>query len=116
MSPPSLFSYLSPEEGAAICKLAEEKKPSRVLGALKAVGVPLLGFSGGTVAGLGTGLAADRISQKLLGSPIPESYLKVVAPSIGGALGLAFGLYKAHEMEDVRRAIEGHPNKPGPRE
>jgi hypothetical protein len=112
MKPPTLFSYLSPEEGAAICKLAE-KKPSRIAGAAKAVGVPLVGFAGGTVAGFAGGQLADTISQKLMGSPIPPTYLKAVAPSLGGALGLAFGLYKAHEMEDLRRALEGHPNKPG---
>lgn len=112
MSTPSLFSYLSLEDGLAICKLAEGKKPSRILGAAKAVGIPLLGFTGGTVAGFGAGHLADTIHQKLMGSPIPSSYLAAVAPTLGAGLGLAYGLYKAHEMEELRRVIQGHPNKP----
>jgi hypothetical protein len=112
MSAPTLFSYLSPGEAQAICKLAGEKKPNRALGALKAVGLPLLGWTGGTVAGFGAGMLADTISQKLMGHPIPLSYLKAVAPALGGAAGLSYGLYKAHEMEDLRRALEGHPDKP----
>lgn len=116
MSTPTLFSYLSPEEAVSICKLAGEKKPNLVVEALKAVGVPLVSFSGGTVAGFAGGQLADTISQKLMGSPIPVSYLNAVAPTIGGGLGLAYGLYKAHEMEDLRRAIQGHGNKPGSRQ
>jgi len=115
MRAPSLFSYLSREEGEAICKLAEPKKPSRALGALKAVGLPLLGFGGGAVAGFAGGQLADTISQKLLGRPIPQSYLDSLTPALGAGLGLTYSLYKAHEMEDLRRALEGHSNKPDTR-
>jgi hypothetical protein len=110
MNGPTLFSYLSPRDARAICKLAEGKRPNRAVGALKAVGLPLLGLAGGTVATFGVGMLADTISQKVMGHPIPLSYLTAVAPALGAGFGLTWGLYKAHEMEELRRALEGRPD------
>ena len=113
MSAPTLLSYLSPGEALAICKLAQPKKqPNRALEAARAVAVPLLGLTGGIVAGFAGGLAFDKIHQHLMHSPVPVPYLRAVAPALGSIAGLAWGLSKAYELEDLRRAIQGHPDSP----
>jgi len=111
MRAPTLFSYLSLEQGEAICKLAEPKKPSRALEVAKAIGIPLAGYGIGGVTGFAAGQLADTISQKLLGRPIPQPYLDAIAPAFGAGLSLTYSMYKAHEREDLRRAFEGHPDR-----
>ena len=111
MSAPTLFSYLPRDAAETLCKLAEGKKPNRAVAAAKAIGIPLAGWAGGTVAGFGAGLLADTISQKLMGHPIPDSYLRAIVPAAASLAGLSYGLYKAHEMENLRRALQGHSDK-----
>ena len=106
---PSLFSYLSPEEGLAICKLAErEKKKNRALEVAKAIGIPAAGFGVGSAVGLGGGLLADRMSRKLTGHPIPDALKYKIAPALGSLGGLAAGLYQRHVVDDVNRALQSH--------
>lgn len=108
MNAPTLFSYLSPENAASICKLAEaepQKKPS----ALKPILAGVLGMGAGTLAGAGSAHLANKAYKHFKGQNIPLPYLAAAAPIIGGALGLAYNLAQAHQIEELRRAAE-HPD------
>lgn len=117
MNAPSLFSYLSPEEGAAICKLAdgEKKKKNRALEAAKAVVIPALGFGAGTALGLGGGLLADTITKKVTGKPVSREFKNQLSPALGALGGLTWGLYQRHTLEDLTRALQGDPDPTPPR-
>lgn len=109
---PTLYGYLSVKDATAICKLAAQNKPkSRALEAVKAVGVPTLGFAGGAAIGFGVGQLADTLYSKAVGHPMPEAYLRYALPVLSGGLGLAYGLYRAHQQEDLRRALQSHEDE-----
>lgn len=112
--PPTLFSYLPKDSAVALCKFAEEeaKKKSRTLGVAKAVGVPLVGLAGGTLGGFGAGLLADKLYQKATGTKIPAAGLAGASALLGTGLGLAYSMYKAHELEDLRRVFESTSDAP----
>ncbi len=119
MSFPSLFEYLSPADAAAIVKLASEsaKKPeeSSARRIAKTVGTGLLGTGLGYGAGALSSIALDKIYEKATGHRIPPSTLMAAVPVLGAGAGLAYSLYKAHEMEEMRRAIESEHNESGRR-
>jgi hypothetical protein len=78
------------------------------LHALKAVGTGALGFGGGVLAGRG----GYELLRKATGDRMaPEPWGKL-APVIGGAAGLAYTAYKEHELQELRRALQSHQNKP----
>lgn len=102
MNLPSAYDYL-PEYAAQLMKLAEEKpkKKSTIAPALKAVGQGALGLGVGTGAGY---LGMKGLERAGLAGPGTLPYL---IPAAGAGLGLTYGLWKAHEREALRRAIEG---------
>lgn len=104
---PCLISYLSPVVVAGLCKAAEAKKEepkpdwakrSRIVGA------GLLGVGLGTASGYLAGKLVNHIQ------PISSPHLQIAAPLLGGAAGLAYSLYKAREMEELKRAVKPSPD------
>lgn len=132
MSIPTLFSYLPFEVAVSICKLAgneaeegpavdpmpapspkppeAQKKPS-ILGTLAGHAA---GMGVGTLVGYGAGELADRAYR--FANPgqggIPSSYHVAVGPVVGAGLGLAYTLAKAHEQEELRRALTNADHGP----
>ncbi|WP_394831721.1 hypothetical protein LVJ94_34930 [Pendulispora rubella] len=105
---PTLLSYLPLRDALCICKLAEDPRGKSGRGAaLKSVLVPALGFMGGTGIGLGAGVLADKFHQRVTGAPIPAGVRRTLVPVLGTGLGVAYGMYKAREMEDMHRALAG---------
>jgi hypothetical protein len=114
MSLPSIFEYL-PEQAVTLCKFAEEERrppAARAGNVLKTIGTGLLGFGAGSLAGAGSAMLVDKWHEAATGQKIPTNTLYKAAPFIGGAMGLAYNLYKAQELEELRRALEGKSNKP----
>lgn len=133
MTIPTLFSYLPFEEAVALCKYAagsevEEgptveptpppppapaaEKPS----ILKTLGAHAAGFGLGTAGGFaGAALANKGYQYANGGKNIPLPYLLAAAPVVGGGLGLAYTLAKAHEQEELRRALTNTNHGPGGR-
>jgi len=112
MRAPTLFSYLSEEEGSALCKLAEEDSPAKRK--MRAMGPLLAGVAGmgtGTLAGFGAVQLANKAYKHFAGKNIPAAVLLAGAPIVGGGLGLAYNLAQAHQMEAMRRELEGADNK-----
>ncbi len=115
MKLPLITEYLSPAEVQGICKLASEEPAPAAPPPLhedgkpdwgrraKIVGAGLLGMGAGTAAGFG----GMHLANKAFGpSGIPHSALNVAVPVLGGAAGLAYSLYKAKEMEEIKRAVK----------
>ena len=106
MKTPSITEYLSKSEVESLCKMASpEEKPDWGKRA-RIVGSGLLGMAGGTVAGYGAGKLLDLLH----GTPIPKAHLNLAAPLVGGAAGLAYNLYKARELEELKRAVKQNPD------
>jgi hypothetical protein len=107
---PAVLSYL-PEHAAFFRKIAgreDGEPPRRPLGhALKTVGGGLAGFGAGTLAGYGAGELAARLS----GGRIPPSAVAIAAPTVGGAMGVFYNLYKQKELEELSRAFESYKNQ-----
>lgn len=110
MSLPSIFEYL-PELGGALLKTAEEpeRKQKTPWQVAKTVGSGALGFGIGSLGGMGLAHLADKIHQKAPGAgPIPVGSIQKALPFLGGAAGLAYNLYKAKELEELRDAVQSH--------
>jgi len=111
MNFPSIFEYL-PEQARYLCKVAGEPEPkSSTTSALKTIGTGLLGFGTGSLAGAGGALLLDKWHEAATGKKIPLSTIHAAAPIIGGAAGLTYSIYKAREIEELRRAIENKSNQ-----
>jgi hypothetical protein len=120
MSLPSIFEYL-PEQARDLCKVAagphsnpvqEEPSPAqRAGGVVKTVGTGLLGFGLGSLAGAGGAALLDKWHEAATGQKIPLTALHAVAPVVGGAMGLAYNIYKARELEELRRALESKSDR-----
>ena len=110
MSTPSLFSYLPREVAEALCKTASEaKKKTRSLGPIAA---GILGMGAGTLAGAGLAHLGNKAVKHYTGKNIPVPYLAVAAPVLGAGLGLAYNLAQAHQLEEMRRALEAPDHGP----
>lgn len=108
---PSIFDYC---DASALLKTAEEEQQGgaqRALHAMKTMGAGLLGLSGGTLLGYGAG----RLAEKVHGGPIPAKYMAPISGLAGAGFGVTYGLYKKHEMEELRRVLENqhHERPPG---
>jgi hypothetical protein len=104
----TLFDYLPKEVAATLCKLAEgERKPSNML--REAVGMGIGTLAGGGAAHYGNELYKHVTGNKG-GMPIP--HLMIAGPVIGAGLGLAYNMSKAHELEEIKRAVESGNHKP----
>jgi hypothetical protein len=115
MTLPFIGNYL-PVEAEALFKFAAEKakeKKSPTARMLATLGIGALGTGIGSVAGYGAGELANRFSQKVRNQPISTSSLMTAAPIVGGAAGLAYSVYKAREMEELRRALEDRQDGSG---
>jgi hypothetical protein len=117
MKMPMLTEYLSPQEVQGICKIASappQGEPDWKQRA-KIVGAGLLGMSAGTALGFGGMELANRLHMKAHGGKgIPSSALNIAVPALGGAAGLAYSLYKAKEMEEIKRAVKPQPDDNSP--
>lgn len=115
MSLPSIFEYL-PEQAQYLCKAAaaqQEPTPAqRAGGVAKTVGTGLLGFGAGSLAGAGGAMLLDKWHEAATGQKIPNSALRTAAPLVGGAMGLAYNIYKARELEELRRVLESKSDRP----
>jgi hypothetical protein len=112
---PLLTEYLSPAEVQGICKLASEHEAPDWKRRAKIVGAGLLGMSAGTALGFGGMELANRLHMKANGGHgIPHSALNAIVPALGGAAGMAYSLYKAKEMEEIKRAVKPHPDDDSP--
>lgn len=103
---PSIFDYL-PERAEQIMKIAEPRRESPTLRKLQVVGKGMLGFGAGSAMGFGASALADKLYQRSTGAKIPRSRLMQVAPFVTGAMGMAYGLHKALEQEELQRVSEG---------
>jgi len=111
MSLPSLFDYLSEADALTIMKLAEgEKKPRdpSILGAF-VKGSLMMGAA--TAASFGTLQLAKKVYEKTQGKPIPTKFLVPAAALLGAGMGFAYPTYKAHELEEIHRAIQAKRNR-----
>jgi hypothetical protein len=101
-----MFSYLSTEDAANICKLAEEQKPGAWRTHMRAGVRNSLAFGAGTAAGAGAGLLASKIyAHYNQGQKIPLKYLGVAAPVVGGLLASAYQRAHSSQEEDINRAL-----------
>jgi hypothetical protein len=110
MRAPTLFSYLPVDAATALCKLAEESKkdrPSALAPILKSVA----GMGLGTLAGAGAAHLSNQAYKHIMGHDIPARHLMAAAPILGAGLGLAYNLAQAHQVEEMRRALENPDNK-----
>lgn len=99
-----MHEYMSPEHTELLLKTAEpEHKAKRIA---KTVGSGLAGMGLGYLTGAGAAHVADKAFTKFQGRPIPSSAAMSALPALGAAGGLAYSLYKAQEMEEIRRALE----------
>lgn len=114
MSLPSIFEYL-PDQAVLLCKVAEvaEARSSgqKARSVAKTVGAGLLGFGTGSLAGAGAGMLLDKAHQAVTGQQVPLGMLAKAAPLVGGAMGLAYNVYKAQELEEMRRALASKPDQ-----
>lgn len=115
MSLPSIHQYLSLEEVRGIYKAASvEPEKADWAQRAKAVGSGLLGMTVGGLAGFGGMEAADRLlGGGGAGSPntgIPSSALNKIVPLATAGAGLTYALWKAREMEKLRRAVKPSPD------
>jgi len=121
MRPPTLASYLSSAEVVALCKLAEPaggthaheekpKSPPETKGRIWPVVRPVLagaaGMGVGTLAGAGAAALSDKIYKRVTGQSIPTQYLLTAAPYVGAAMGMAYNLAQARQIEEMRRALD----------
>lgn len=114
MSLPSIFEYL-PEQARLLCKVAEELEPTpgqKLRNVAKTVGTGLAGFGAGSLAGAGSAMLLDKWHEAATGQKIPISTLYKTAPIVGGAMGLAYNIYKAKELEELRRALSSKSDRP----
>jgi hypothetical protein len=112
MSTPTLFDYLPREAAEMLCKLAEGKEPPS---AMKSMARAAAGMGVGTLAGIGLAHGIDKTYQHFAGRRIPAEYLFAAAPVIGGGLGLAYNLAQAHQLEEMKRALEATHDGPAGR-
>lgn len=104
MNTPSLFSYLPRAAAEALCKTASEaQKKTRTLGPVLA---GVLGMGAGTLAGAGAAHFSNKAYKHFTGKNIPIPYLAAAAPVLGAGFGLAYNLAQAHQIEEMRRALE----------
>ena len=116
MSCPTLFDYLDPELASVLLKTAEElQQESKGKRIAKTVGAGLLGTGAGYLAGGLTSMGANALHKKVYGRPIASSALTTALPLLGAGAGMAYSLYKAHEAEEIRRALESNNNQPAGR-
>lgn len=73
---------------------------------LRTVGTGIAGLTTGTLAGYGAGRLAESAAKRM-GKKIPMKYVVPAATAAGAGLNLAHSMWKAHEMEALRRAVEG---------
>ncbi len=107
MRTPTLFEYLPFEAAVAITKLAEAKPiVSPKTHMVKTVAQGLAGLGVGTFAGYGLGEVMNRVYKGVEGKNIPHGALLPAASVLGGAMGLAYSLYKAKEQQELARAFE----------
>ena len=125
MSISRAFGHVSLPIASALLKMAELPEPPGfseaaqdpptegppvtrpILHALKATLAPAAAFGVGTAAGYGAQLGVE----KLVGKQLSPARLRMAAPVLGGAMGLAYNQYKAREQQELRRAIEAHQNR-----
>lgn len=116
MSLPSIFDYM-PEQARDLCAATKEAEEIRspadkAKSVAKTVGTGLLGFGAGSLAGAGGAMLLDKWHEAATGQKIPIGTLFKAAPVIGGAFGLAYNIYKARELEELRRALESKSDRP----
>ena len=113
MSLPTLFSYLPREDAEAICKLAtgdsDADKKTRAMGPVLA---GVLGTGVGTMAGVGLGHLGNKAIRALTGKNIPPAVLYGAIPLLGAGAGLAYNLAQAHQVEEMKRAVENSKHRP----
>lgn len=102
--PPPDFGEV-PQEPRAEKQAPEIKHP--ILHALGATLAPAAAFGAGTAAGYGAQLGLERA----FGKQLTPSRLRMAAPLLGGAMGLAYNEYKTREQQELRRALEAHQSK-----
>lgn len=91
----------------------QERTPGqKAQGAAKVLSTGLLGFATGSLAGAGGAYLMDKWHEAATGNKIPVSALHKVAPFVGGAAGLAYNIYKARELEELRRALANKSDHP----
>ena len=123
---PSVFDY-SPELAKVLYKTAEDYRspdPNTTgdpadeedrqlprhpaLHALGTVGAGLAGTGVGMLAGRG----AYELARHISGNKMTPNMGSTIAPALGAGAGMAYGLYKHHEMEELKRALKAHQNQP----
>lgn len=114
MSTPSIFDYL-PEEASIIWKVAEAEKAlpkNPIKHAIGTVGSGLAGMGVGTLAGYSAGSLLGKAYHGVTGKNISPESMTIPASIAGAGLGLAYQMYKAKELEELRNAAESYHNKP----
>lgn len=106
MKTPHISQYLSGRELGAIYKTAEadlptEERPDWGQRA-KLLGSGLLGMGVGTLAGYG----AMELANRSYPGGLQASALNKAVPVASAGAGLMYSLWKAREMEKLRRAVK----------
>lgn len=94
-------------------KKAEEPRApgEKAKSVAKTIGTGLLGFGAGSLAGAGGAMLLDKWHEAATGQKIPIGTLFKAAPLVGGAFGLAYNIYKARELEELRHALESKSDR-----
>jgi len=99
---------LVPPPSMGRLKHASEK--GSVSKSLGTIGTGLAGMGVGTLAGYGAGKGVEALLRKR-GIDISPRKLMLPATIAGAGSGIAYSLWKAHEMEALKRAVEGSRDK-----
>jgi hypothetical protein len=112
MSIPSIFDYL-PEHAENLMKYAEDHQQhgSVLKQNLKTLGKGLVGLGVGSAAGLGMGVMADMLHEKVTGKPISNKTIGAIAPILGAAAGITYNIFKSKQDEEMKRAIENQAGR-----
>ena len=97
----TLSIFECPEHAEQIMKIAENSKGSIAKQRLNIMGKGLLGLGAGAATGVGASVLAAKLYETQKGHPIPQSFLLRAAPFVAGAMGMAYGIHKAHEKEEL---------------
>lgn len=100
---PSLYDF-DPECVTTLMKVAAEKKkkePSPAARKGRIIAKGLLSYGVGTGLGFGASALADHLYERAKGKPLPKSRMLQAVPFLMGAGGMAYGIHKALEQEEL---------------
>jgi hypothetical protein len=99
-----------PDSGEAPDTGDNELPKSPILHGLGTLVLPTLGFGAGMAAGHGVGKLVRHVTGDKVSPPWVRA-ATLAAPLVGSGAGLAYGIQKEKELEELRRAVQSYRNQ-----